>query len=159
MTFIEDGKVVGRDVGDLIVTVYQDVLEASKKVATRKTYRSIRYEVEVSIEKISIKIYASESLVFIEKGRRKGAKLPVQKVNGKFELVDELKDWVVAVNYTGSHYILAKRISERGIIGVPITAQVIERIGEKIDSLLKDYTIAIIKTQFVQDIQSIYSAL
>lgn len=125
--------------GEILVDLYKNTLVQNRKFATKKTHRSIEYKIIISPTEIKIQILSNISLLFIEKGRRKGAKLPVKKVGGKFELVDELKEWVKAVGYGGSHYVLAKRISERGIKGTPITAIVIAKLGNKLDKLISEY--------------------
>lgn len=123
------------EIGIFTQEAFKEELIRNKKFATRKTVNSIEYEVIINANSISVKIFSNISLVFIESGRRKGAKLPVKKTANGFELVDELKEWVEAVNFTGSYFLLARKISERGIKGVPITDLVLQRIGKDIDRM------------------------
>lgn len=138
---METGKAteVLKRVGTIAVKGYKDTLRKYKKYATKKTHDSIEYEISINDKELSVKIFAAKSLIYIEFGRRKGAKLPVQKVNGSFELVPELKEWVKAVGYGGSHYYLAKIISERGIKAIPITDIVIQTIEKEIQEIMIDW--------------------
>ena len=126
-------------IGTLFVDEYQQTLVKARKVATRKTIISIDYELTITSTFVKVTITADKSLLFIEKGRRKGAKRPVKKVGDKFELVEPLQEWVRAVGYTGSEYLLAKGISERGIEPTKITEIVVERIDKELRELLNEY--------------------
>lgn len=135
---LNDYRTQANSIGIFVQKAYRDELLRNRKFATRKTYNSIDYEIEITHRQIRIVITANQSLLFIESGRRRGAKLPVKNVGGRFELVDELQEWVEAVNYTGSHYLLARGISLRGIKGVPITDMVLKRISKDIDQMFVD---------------------
>lgn len=128
-----------RKTGELLVDTIKGQLVDARKVATKRTINSIQYEIAIQGDNIKITITADKSLLFIESGRRKGAKLPVKNVNGKFELVDRLQEWVDAVGYTGSHYLLAKGISERGIKPTNIINAAVDKISDEISDLLAEY--------------------
>lgn len=147
---------IANKIGDLLKKAYQLVLLENKKFATKKTFNSIEYEFEVLTTGIKVSIYAAESLVFIESGRRRGAKLPVQKTPNGFELVFELQEWVDEVGYTGSHFYLAKLISERGIKGVPITDLVLKKIADDLDELVLSLYAGALKEFIQKEIQSIF---
>lgn len=144
-------------IAKLVQQEYRDELRRNRKYVTRKTYNSIDYEIEIKDGCIRIGIYANESLLFIESGRRKGAKLPVKKTVNGFELVDELQEWVEAVRFTGSYYLLARAISKKGIKGVPITDLVLQRIGADVDRMLFDLLKDLATTTLVNLTKKIYT--
>jgi len=119
-------------VSGILRRAYQDTLLQNKKVVTRKTYNSIEVDWRVENGVMRQTVSARESLLFIIKGRRPGAKLPVKKTEKGFELVDELAEWVVAVGFGGSHYLLARKIARDGIKGVPITDMALQQIKREI---------------------------
>lgn len=125
--------------GEVIVESVKDTLRLFRKVATRKTIRSIRYEVSIKEGIATVSIWAIEEYRYILSGRRKGAKRPVRKVGNKFVLVENLLEWTKAVNYTGSHYLLAKGISERGIKGIPITKIALQKVEKEIEQIITEY--------------------
>ncbi len=138
MEIIDDNtsQILGEKVGTLYVEAYQDVLSEYRKVATGKTIKSISYRITLLPNGVNIKIQADKGLFFIQTGRRKGAKLPVRKTATGFELFPQLQEWVEAVGYTGSHYLLARSISEKGIKGIPITEIVIQQLAQQVNALI-----------------------
>lgn len=128
-----------KQTGEILVSSIKETLKLFRKVATRKTIRSVRYEVEIGNGKATVTVWAEKSYQYILSGRRKGAKRPVRKVGNKFVLVQELLEWTKAVNYTGSHYLLAKGISERGIKGVPITKIALGKVEKEVIEIITKY--------------------
>lgn len=149
---------IGQEVINILLEEYRTTLIQYKKVATRKTIQSLRGDQDATTNKVIIKINANESLFFIISGRRKGAKLPVRKVNGQFELVPELREWKVAVGYRGADYILAKGISERGIKGIPITSIVLEKVQDRINELILRRFAVIVRDQAINQIKTGFRA-
>lgn len=149
---------VGQEILNNLLDEYRTTLIQNKKVATRKTIESLRGDQDATENRIILKINANESLLFIISGRRKGAKLPVRKVSGRFELVPELREWKIAVGYRGADYILAKGISERGIEGIDITAMVIEKTRNKINELILKRFAAMVRDQAVDQIKTGFRA-
>ena len=145
---------VGQEVISILLSEYRETLIQYKKVATRKTIESLIGDQDVTTNSLVIKIRARESLFFIISGRRKGAKLPVRKVNGRFELVPELREWKIAVGYRGSDYVLARGISERGIRGVPITSIVLKNVQDKVNELILRRFAAIVQEETVERIKT-----
>lgn len=110
-------------------SAFETILQSKKKVATRKTINSL----EIETTPYGFQVKSNKSLLFIERGRKKGAKRPVYKSGGVFKLFPDLEEWKVAVDYQGSDYMLAKGISERGIPATPIldpVSQMVEKSNE-----------------------------
>lgn len=149
----ENEEILADRIITLLVDEYQAVLLENRKFATRKTYNSIRGDRTTTSNRSVIRIYADKALDFIISGRRPGARLPVVKVGDKFELVPELKEWVRAVGFQGPPYLLARKIAERGIKGVPITAIVLQRTEQKIRDMIGEFYAEQMRRQIVEDIR------
>jgi hypothetical protein len=142
-------------IGSILISKYRDVIKRTKKVATGKTIAGIKIEGSTTGITASIKVIAPKSLQHIEKGRRKGAKLPVRKVGDRFELVPALEEWKRAVGYKGSDYMLAKGISERGIKPTPITQNVIKESAAPLLSITTLYFSEIVANSAFADMTKI----
>lgn len=151
------GQILGQKVGILYVDEYKGVLTDYKKVATARTIRSISYEIIIRSNGVRIKIQADKGLFFIESGRKKGGKLPVRKTADGFELFPRLQEWVEAVGYGGSHYLLAKGISERGIKGIPITEIVLQQIAQEVDRLVVNIVREEVVQNLIRELKIIYN--
>lgn len=152
-------KSLGDWIVDRLVREYKLVLLENRKVATAKTFQSIRGESSTTENKAIARIYARESLTFIQSGRRPGAKLPVQRTADGFELVPLLQEWVRAVGFTGNYYLLARKIAERGIKAVPITAIVLERTRTEILERIQQETVQQLSQKVFAEIRASFRAI
>lgn len=153
---IENGELLAKKIGTLVLDEYRTVLEQNSKIATRKTYNSLKYIFEVKKDSLKVFISANESLFFIENDKRANTKLPVKRDGDKFVLVDELQDWVKAVSFQGNHYLLARAIAKKFRRGIPITAIVFDRITNEIYRLIQEFFIEAQRVQIVGSLRNIY---
>lgn len=94
-------------------------LKSKDKYATGKTYKSIRGKITLSFSKNILDIYADSSLIYIDRGRKAGGKMPPKQA---------IDDWVRARNITPkgkiSHdslvYLIRRKIARDGIKPTPI---------------------------------------
>lgn len=128
-------------IGDTMIGSIKKVLLQYRKVATKRTYNSLEKQVIKEGETYRVIIWSDVGMKYIITGRKKGGKLPVRKVGNKFELVPRLKAWAKAVFFTGSYYLLARKIARDGIKGIPIVeiaeADFEEKISSDIDKVAK----------------------
>jgi len=142
-----------REISVILEDELKGILVQYKKLATKKTYNSVRPESDVTINRANIKVFALESLQFIVSGRRPGAKLPVRKNGDQFELVPELQEWVRAVSFTGSYFLLARSIARRGIKGIPVVDLMMEKARPKIMDVIRIRTIDAARIKIIKNLR------
>ncbi len=94
-------------------------LKAKDKFATGTTYRSIRGRITLLFSKSILDIYANESLIWIDRGRKAGGKMPPKQA---------ITDWVKARNIQPSGkmsqeslvFLIRRKIARDGIKPTPI---------------------------------------
>lgn len=131
---------------------YREVLKKYKKVATGRTIRSIEPGHRITETGFVAYVEANIGLFYIQSGRRKGAKLPMEKRGGSWYLKPRLELWKQAVNFGGPDFLLARAISRKGIKGIDITGEVIEL---KLESILDTMSLAV-EDDMAESIVNIY---
>lgn len=145
-----------REVAFTLNDLYRDTLTQRGKVVTGQTIDSLEVDFELLGTDYRFVVSADKSLLFIQTGRRKGAKYPMKKVNGEFVLVDRLKLWKDTVGFNGPDFILARSIVIKGIKGVPITDIVIERFRDELQRLARTYLIPDYTEQLKERVKTVF---
>jgi hypothetical protein len=157
------GEQTAREIGlEAVIRLEQAVVNQliiNKKVATRKTVRSVYGEVSTSTNRILARIYANKSLLFIVRGKRAGTKLPMFKRGGKWFLFPEIKDWKLAVGFRGPDFLLARAIARNKIDGVPIIANVIREQKPIIIQMARNKFLERVGAQYINDVRGEFRSI
>jgi hypothetical protein len=106
-----------------LIVSFATTLRTFKKIATQKTYNSMRTQITKGTYITNIDLYAHKSLYFIEKGRRAGAKPPP---------ISPIEEWIKAKNIQfqdkrgrnlstkSMAFIISRSIGKKGIKPTPI---------------------------------------
>lgn len=111
-------------------------------LATGKTLKSV--VVGFTLDSPSRGLYrrnvsARRTWVFIQKGRKKGGKLPVRKVGDKYEPVPELKEWFLALNIPRNAWLpIMKKIVRDGVKPRDIVGRMMRTSKPRKGLLLKE---------------------
>lgn len=115
-------------IADALEAAFRKVLEEQDKIATGKTEKSIRAEVDISPQPLAISVFGAEGMYMIEKGRE------------AFEVLLEdddpdLLDWMDARNIPRSAVRgIAAAIYFNPLPPIPVTGIV---VAEKLDEILQ----------------------
>lgn len=101
-------------------------LQQLNKIVTGKTARSIRTETMRDASEVSISVFGGEGMKFIIDGKEANTKLPMRKVGGKFELVQNLKDWNVVTGLNIPDFLLARAIAKNKREPVDVAGKTLE---------------------------------
>jgi hypothetical protein len=107
------------NIGTIIRGAIRERLTFTKKVVTRKTIGSIKTERILSSASRGIfirHVTGAKSFIFVQMGRRAGAKMPVYKKGNKFVPFPELAAWFRKLGIPKERWFLIMRaIARRGI--------------------------------------------
>lgn len=127
----QDAQNVGMQVGELGLRQYEHFLTVNQKIVSEQTLRSIHYVIAFTEQYLTITFRANiNGLFWIERGKRANTKLPVTKVGGRFELVENLKQWKEQVGFDGGDFVLARTIARNPRAPLPISQFVSEAIRQ-----------------------------
>lgn len=101
-------------------------LQQLNKVVTAKTAQSIRTESARTATEAGTSVYGSEGMKFIIDGKEANTKLPMRKVGGAFELVQNIKDWAAVVGFDGPGFLLARAIAKNKREPVDVAGKTLE---------------------------------
>lgn len=133
------------------IKYYEIVLNEKGKIATRKTIESLTGDIKTGLTDINVKVITAVSLLYIEFGRRAGAKMPPS---------GSLDDWYAAVGIDPKlDYVIRRSIARKGIKPTPITQPVIDAAQGEIDELVGRYMELGIVGDLVTNIQAIYKTI
>ena len=141
---------------DLVVSSVL-ALKRLNKVVTGKTAQSMRGEYVRSDDNVEFSVYGSAGLKYILEGKPANTKLPVKKTGGKFELVQELKDWKAIVNFKGSDFILARTIAENKRDPVDVASVAIEIFNEMYMDKLSKNILSFTSIEMIKEIKTIHN--
>jgi hypothetical protein len=125
-----------------LIVSFATTLRNFKKIATQKTYKSMRTQITKGAYITNIDLYAEKSLYFIQKGRRAGAKPPP---------ISPIEEWIKAkkiqfqdkrgrnLSTKSMAFIISRSIGIKGIKPTPLV--------EKAESLLIPIVTKIIKNE------------
>jgi hypothetical protein len=119
-----------RQQGSNSVHTFRQTLAQHGKKATGYTGASIRYESGLKGTMAYYKIYADVSIIYINQGRPKGAKMPPSIFSRKGR---QLNLWFGAKGIPRNKqtdFLVRRAIKRRGIKPVPVIEQSIEKIKE-----------------------------
>lgn len=135
---------------------YKPVLQANKKVVTRRTFNSFEGDFTASSNNLRIVLTADKALFYIENGKRANTKLPVKKVGGTWQLVERLEEWKDAVNFGGTDYQLAYSIAKNRREGIDISGQAKQRVNKKILEAISTFFRTEIPLQITEQLKEIW---
>lgn len=97
--------------GNSIVEQIRRNLESTGTNATGRTSRSLRYEVRVEADSVTLKIIGRPFFKVVETGRK-----PTRSGASESEpnLVEQIKEWIAAKGIPGNAYAIAKSIHQKG---------------------------------------------
>ena len=130
------------------IKYYERVLDQKGKIATRETIESLTGQTKVSLNDVNVKVIAAVSLLYIEFGRRAGAKMPPS---------GRLDDWYAAKGIDPKlDFVIRRAIARRGIKPTPITQPVIDAARLEVNELISNFARTGLVGDFVTNIQQIY---
>lgn len=111
---------LAQELAALYANNFRLALITSKKVATAKTLQSVKIGKTLDSPSRGIflrNVSAKKSWIFIQRGRRKGGKMPIVKgKDGKFQPVPELLEWFAALNIPRKAWFpILRKIARDGI--------------------------------------------
>jgi len=130
---------------------YEIILDEKGKIATRETIESLTGDIKTGLTDINVKVITAVSLLYIEFGRRAGAKMPPS---------GSLDDWYAAVGIDPKlDYVIRRYIARKGIKPTPITQPVIDAAQSEIDELIGRYIELGVVGDLVTKIQQLYRTI
>ena len=117
-----------RQHGTNAVHVFRKTLVKHGKKATSHTASSIRYESDLKGAIASYRIYADVSIIYINQGRPKGAKMPPSIFSRKGRRLDLWFGAKGIPRNKSTDYLIRRKIARDGIKPIPVIDQSIEEI-------------------------------
>jgi hypothetical protein len=144
----QEGERLSKNMSDEYARQLRISLVRARKVATGRTLQSVRSERVLSSPSRMMfqhRVTASRSLIFIVKGRRAGAKMPVTVIGTSatgrkiFAPVAELVHWFLQLNIPSRAWFpIMRKIAKRGIKPVDVQSLALRRSQPRFTSLLQE---------------------
>jgi hypothetical protein len=151
INFLENGAILATQILDVLIEEYQFALEKYSKIATRETINSLGGIKELNTNELTIKITSAVSLLYIEFGRRAGAKMPPQ---------GSLDDWYAAKGIDPKlDFVIRRAIAKKGIKPTPIGQYVLDASRPRLEAIFNEYMSGEMRKQLEVGIRTIYKRI
>lgn len=110
---------------------YEIALRKFSKIATRETIDGLFSDLDVGVSQLNVKVLAPVTLLYIEFGRRAGAKMPPE---------GSLDKWYEAKGIDKKYdFVIRRAIARRGIKPTPITETVLQAVRPRFEAIYQEF--------------------